>query len=408
MTLARSSLRVLPAPAADPYRLWPLGEAVFVWEVLGQDPWFSLGAARRWSVPDPAALPAAAAEAEALLCTLGTQDGLRPRVFLQIAFEGGAELILPRWSYVQTARGPRLIGVDAPPGAEAPLLEALSTEPARPAGPRRLQLRRPEAASYHAQVEQLRARICAGEVEKVVLSRDTELLAEGGQLHPAAVLAALHHEPEASVRFAVQLQAGACFVGLSPERLLIRRGAEVWTEALAGTQAAGSAEADLQLLASEKDRAEHAYVAEDICARLGPLCAELERGAPRPEHLTHVTHIKTPIRGRLRAPRSLVELVQALHPTPATAGVPREAARAAIAQIEGRPRGPYASALGCFEAGGDGEVWVGLRSAMLAPERAQLFVGGGIVADSDPVAEWQETLLKERTMLRAIEGCVCP
>ena len=116
--------------------------------------------------------------------------------------------------------------------------------------------------------------------------------------------------------------------------------------------------------------------------------------------LRNVCHLATTIRARLREPApGILSLAAQLHPTPAVGGSPRDAALAHIAKHEGLERDRYAGPVGFVTAGGDGELWLGIRSALLEGRRARLLAGVGIVAGSDPAAELAETQLKLQALL---------
>ncbi len=116
-----------------------------------------------------------------------------------------------------------------------------------------------------------------------------------------------------------------------------------------------------------------------------------------------VAHLATPIRGRLADPApGALDLVRLLHPTPAVGGTPGAAALDAIRTLEGFDRGRYAGPVGWVDARGDGEWAIALRGAELDGTRARLVAGAGIVAGSDPEAEWAETQAKLEPMLRAL------
>ena len=119
--------------------------------------------------------------------------------------------------------------------------------------------------------------------------------------------------------------------------------------------------------------------------------------------LANVQHLVTPARGRLRAGVSPDMLLAALHPTPAVCGLPRDAARDWIARLEPAPRGLYAGALGFVDARA-AEFAVTIRSAVISGTRAVVFGGAGILEDSDPLEEWNETSWKMRPLLSAL-GC---
>ncbi len=216
-----------------------------------------------------------------------------------------------------------------------------------------------------------------------------------------AVLRRLARARHGATRFAFRGR-GTTFLGATPERLVRRRGRRVDTEALAGSIARGSANA-ARLLASAKERHEHQLVVDDIVRRLRPLCGGLRLPAvPHVRALRDVQHLATPIAGVLGRRRHVLELVEALHPTPAVGGVPTTAALDWIREHESEPRGWYAAPVGWLDAAGDGEFAVALRSCLLSGHRAHLYAGAGIVADSDPRREYTETELKTRTLLTAL------
>ena len=156
------------------------------------------------------------------------------------------------------------------------------------------------------------------------------------------------------------------------------------------------------LAASAKDLAEHALVREALVDALERLCDHV-RAAEVPSLFTlpHVHHLHTAVTGTLRAEHTLIDLVEALHPTPAVGGAPRAAALSYIRANEQLDRGWYAAPVG-WMARDRGEFAVGLRSAVIRGRDAVLFAGCGIVAGSDPDSEYAETLLKLRPMEDAI------
>ena len=176
-----------------------------------------------------------------------------------------------------------------------------------------------------------------------------------------------------------------------------------------GTTAREDAALGDALMASPKQRAEHRWVVEAVREALAPLVASLEvPDAPGLMKLPYVQHLCTPITARLSPGRSLIDVVAALHPTPAVGGHPREAALEWLRFHEELDRGWYAAPVGWWDAAGNGEFWVAIRSARLwvgdggGPVRATLYAGCGIVADSDPHDEWVESALKLRAMRRLL------
>ena len=119
--------------------------------------------------------------------------------------------------------------------------------------------------------------------------------------------------------------------------------------------------------------------------------------------LPDVLHLQTPIEGKLAGAHHILEIAAALHPTPAVGGVPRKAAIQHIRAHE-PPRGWYAGPFGVFDQHGEGELVVALRSGVLRGDRAWAWAGGGIVRDSSPEAELEETRLKLRPFLGVLDG----
>ena len=143
---------------------------------------------------------------------------------------------------------------------------------------------------------------------------------------------------------------------------------------------------------------------EAIAATLGPVCERLDWD-PEPVLLetANLWHLATRFEGVLREPApSAVDLVAALHPTPAVCGTPRDTARAIIAALEPFARGGYAGPVGWMDAAGDGEWAIALRCAQLEGAHARLYAGAGIVGASEPALEVEETDRKFRAFLDAL------
>jgi isochorismate synthase len=283
--------------------------------------------------------------------------------------------------------GPALGPVVAP----AALAEELTVRTTRPAD------------DWCGAVVAARDRIRAGELRKVVLAR--ELLVHADRpLDAGGVLRRL-----AAAFPGCTLAAADGFVCASPETLVARHGDVVRSHPLAGTAPRGgdpAADARLAagLLASAKDRAEHQVTIDFVHEALLPWCSFLDEEAePSVVGVANVQHLGTMVEGRLSEPApSVLELVDALHPTPAVAGDPRDRALALIAELEGGDRGRYAGPVGWVDAAGNGRWAVGIRSAELDGNEARLWAGVGIVADSDPDAELEETRAKAQAMLGAL------
>ena len=243
-------------------------------------------------------------------------------------------------------------------------------------------------------------------LEKVVLARAQHIRAPH-PFDPAAALRRLATEYPTCTLFAVS-HGERCFMGATPERLVQLRDGVAATTALAGSTARGATDAEdaalaEQLLRSPKERAEHDVVVRALRAGLADVCSRVMVDTqPRVRKLPNLQHLLTPIRGQLKPDRTVFDLVDRLHPTPAVGGYPRERALELIRATEGLDRGWYAGPIGWVNRAGEGEFVVGIRSALLRGPEATLFAGCGIVADSQPAAEYAESRWKLRPMLAAL------
>ncbi len=250
-------------------------------------------------------------------------------------------------------------------------------------------------------------RLKSGELEKVVLSRVCELrFAEKIDIDSA--LAFLRHKYAGCYIFLFEPSPHLAFYGATPELLVHVEGREIETMALAGSIKRGLTPADDDALAHEllddpKNRHEHRVVAEALRERLTPLTDQLDiNDTPQILRLSNIHHLYTPVRGELKSASGVLPLVEHLHPTPAMGGVPQARAMDYIAHAEPVPRGWYASPIGMIDHNLDGEFAVAIRSAISQNERVWLYAGAGIMADSTPQKEWDETALKFKPMLDAL------
>ncbi|MGK2947138.1 MAG: isochorismate synthase [Acidimicrobiales bacterium] len=199
------------------------------------------------------------------------------------------------------------------------------------------------------------------------------------------------------------------FLGASPELLVGRSGDVVRAQPMAGTAARGgdpAADARLAagLLSSATYRHEHQITIDMVFDTLLPWCSYLDyEPEPSVVGVANVQHLATLVEGRLSQPTpSVLELVAALHPTPAVNGWPRHAAQAWIAEHEGFDRGRYAGTVGWVDAQGSGTFAVSIRGADVDGAKARVCAGNGIVATSDPTSELAETQSKLQAMLSAL------
>ncbi len=242
-------------------------------------------------------------------------------------------------------------------------------------------------------------RIEQGMFEKVVLAR-----AEDVRLKQTfSAFLALDHLREQFANcciFSAANGRGSTFIGATPERLCRLRKGFLETEALAGTAPrghtlAGDASCASALLASDKEHREHVIVRDEIIRLLSLAGVSVEVPAePSLRQLANVQHLFTPLHGRVAQNIHILDMAEILHPTPAIAGYPREAAMACIHEMETFMRGPYAGCFGWFDVKGEGELMVALRCAIINGGVARLFAGAGIVAGSTPESENRETEFK--------------
>lgn len=263
----------------------------------------------------------------------------------------------------------------------------------------------PPGAAWKVRVAASAQAVREGVLRKVVLARSVRVL--GGPFDPIAALHRLSEGYPGCTLFAVA-RGARCFLGATPERLVRVRSGEVSAMALAGTAPRGRDDEEDRrlgelLLASSKDRIEHAAVVDLLREDLAGACTEVSADdGPSLLKVANVQHLCTPLTARVRPPVTLLDLVARLHPTPAVGGVPRGEALEWIRRQEGLDRGWYAGPIGWVDQRGEGEFAVAIRSALLHGDEAVLFAGCGIVAGSDPDQEYEESRLKLRPMISAL------
>ncbi|WP_295879283.1 isochorismate synthase MenF [uncultured Thiohalocapsa sp.] len=391
-------------PATGPERLAALSTMLAspLWrrmdpDATGFDAFAMLGfAAADAPLTDAAAAPAAGSDhlPNALLWVpevgLVCRDHEAALVF-STALPAAPDAVLARWRAWLRQLVPALY--EPPPGP-------------RPTAHLKRTREQPDAAAWARLVEQALARIDAGPIAKVVLSR--RLLVEGPRAFDVARLLDALGCLFPACQIINLRRNGRSFVAATPERLLCLRDGRLEVDAIAGTAGRGeslAADAALRsgLLGCEKNLREHRFVIDAVRAALADCCAGFHvPEQPKVLQLSNAQHLWSPISARPRSCVSLFELAARLHPTPATNGQPRSHAQAWLRQAEPFPRGWYTGAAGILHPDGDGELWVLLRCAQLDGAQAELFAGAGIVAGSDPAAEWSETEAKLAAMLSAL------
>lgn len=250
--------------------------------------------------------------------------------------------------------------------------------------------------------------IDSGALDKLVLSRRVRLTA-ARPLEVSGILEWLGTHYPGCALFAVR-DEHSTLVGASPERLVALDGGRVVADALAGTSARDS-DADCDsalgegLLRDPKALREHVLVVRQMQRALEPLCYAVtlpER--PRLLRLPTLQHLWSPLRARVRASTTVLDLARALHPTPAVSGSPHDAALRWLAANGEQDRGWYTGALGWVAPDGGGELSVVLRCGELRGNTAELCAGAGIVAGSDPAQELAETEWKLRALSESLKA----
>lgn len=327
---------------------------------------------------------------------------------------GRAHFILPRIELRRSGHKVRiLVNLNFENGnAEDEIQAALDTiamvqKPAPLSPPNKLMLMGrsdlPNFARWKELVEQVTQGNFIKSTPKVVLSRHSQIDVND-HIDPWTVLACWQGRNPNSFQFGFQFSPERAFISCSPERLYLRRQQELFTEALAGTTVRGLNPDEDALLAQAllddiKNSHENQLVREHIVNVLTPLSQYVGADEqPKIFKLDHIQHLHRAIRAQLKPGISDFELLRALHPTPAVGGLPREAALNFIRQREGYARGWYAGACGYLNHH-ESEFSVAIRSALIEPRRINLFAGAGIVAGSNPEAEWQELENKLATVL---------
>jgi menaquinone-specific isochorismate synthase len=263
--------------------------------------------------------------------------------------------------------------------------------------------------TWHSLVAEATRRIRRGELDKVVLARARHMRFER-PIDPTAVLARLARRYPDTYRFLFEPIPGHAFYGATPELLAQVEGDTLRTVAMAGSIRRGDTPAaDLelgrQLLANPKERHEHQLVVDAIRENLGSLVENLHiPDTPAICTLSNIQHLETKIEGKLTTRDRILQVTEALHPTPAVGGRPRKIALEIINQVEPTPRGWYAAPIGWLDHRGDGMFAVAIRSAVSVGAESMLFAGAGLVADSEPEKEWRETELKFRPLAEALGG----
>ena len=204
---------------------------------------------------------------------------------------------------------------------------------------------------------------------------------------------------EASFLFAFQAPSGESFIGRSPERLISWQSGQVYVDAIAGTRkrstlAHQDGNYSLELSESAKDLHEHRVVTDVVKSKLVKFCHDVDQfEKEKLFKLKNMHHIRSKFKASLNEENNPVELLKALHPTPAVGGRPTDKSVEYIKKYEMIDRGWFAGAIGYTE-GNSGDFAIGIRTAFVKGNLVSAFAGAGIVSQSDAHLEWEETQVK--------------
>ena len=328
--------------------------------------------------------------------------------FASLPFERGdvSHLEVPRYMFTRLRDGSTWVSTLDGDDGWRNLLAHVKATSQEPLFPRSLTYQ-PTAEEYAHTVARAVELLRRKELDKVVLARAV-LGTVPEEIDPAALAERLRRREPLCTVYSLPVSGGRRYVGASPELLARREGSTVTCHPLAGTIAlpAHVAPDDYQtwLLGSTKNLHEHAVLVDDLVQLLAQHFEDIDADAtPSIVALRSVAHLGTWIRASARdgAPDAL-SVLALLHPTAAVGGFPRQAAHDLIGELEKTPRGHYAGPLGWVDERGDGEWWVGIRGVLVRGTTFEAWAGAGIVSESDPTAEREETRDKLSSVLGAL------
>lgn len=329
---------------------------------------------------------------------------------------GAAELVLHRWTWgvfegVSWAAAATRVRPDDDVASILARLRERPWErgPLPEPQPVKLKLADDQRGPFVARVQRALSDIESGQLNKVVVARAADFTADRA-LRPGATVAALVERFPQCFTFWLGTPERGAFFGSTPERLLGVRDRRLRTMALAGSAPVCSSAEETrrrgeELLRSQKDRHEHRVVVDAIVDAVQPHTRWLDI-PPEPEilRLSNIQHLHTPVVGEASEEADAWTLLDRLHPTPAVGGRPTHSARALIERLEADTRGWYTGGVGWASTDGDLEFAVALRCGLVKGHDVRLFAGAGIVADSRPDKEWDETRQKLQALEPSLAG----
>ena len=289
----------------------------------------------------------------------------------------------------------------ARPGSGADAAQSVGVSDAE-----RLEFSNKTPGEYHRMVERAKEYIVAGDIIQAVPSQRVEVPVTSSAFDLYRALREVNPSP---YMYLLQLD-GFAIVGASPEMLARTEDGLVETHPIAGTRRRGrdkaeDAELERELLADEKEIAEHVMLLDlgrnDIGRVSKPGTVEVTQKL-EVERYSHVMHIVSHVTGRLREDKSAFDALRACFPAGTVSGAPKIRAMQIIAELEGERRGVYAGAVGYFSFSGNMDTAIAIRTMVVKDGKAYLQAGGGVVFDSDPESERMESFHKMNALLRAI------
>jgi anthranilate synthase component 1 len=264
-------------------------------------------------------------------------------------------------------------------------------------------------------VIKVKEHIAAGDIFQAVLSQRLSCETDADPLSIYRALRRLNPSPYMYFfDFSGLASAGPeplLIIGASPEMHVRLEGRKAAMRPIAGTRRRGASPEEDQaleadLLADPKERAEHTMLVDLARNDLGRVCQYGSVRVPQQmvvEHYSHVMHIVSQVEGELRPDLDAFDLMQATFPAGTVSGAPKVRAMQIIHDLEVQPRGPYAGAVGYFSYDGSMDTCITIRTLVMQGKQVSVQAGAGIVADSDPESEYQETLNKARALIVAVE-----
>jgi anthranilate synthase component 1 len=262
--------------------------------------------------------------------------------------------------------------------------------------------------AYEEKVRAAKEYIAAGDAFQIVLSQRFSRQTSASPFTIYRALRALNPSP---YMFFLRFNEDFCLIGASPEMMVRLEDGLAMVRPIAGTRPRGTNDQEdnrlaEELLADEKERAEHVMLVDLGRNDLGRVCDYGTVRVPEMmyvEKYSHVMHIVSQVQGRLRQGMSAFDLLRATFPAGTLSGAPKVRAMEIIEELEGTRRGPYGGAVGYFSFDGSMDTCITIRTIMMRGRTVYYQAGAGIVADSDPAREYEETVNKARAVALAVK-----